>query len=249
MTLAVAALPVHAAGPSGTLPPAAVVVVAKGEPVNGSGRIVEDRREIAGFVAVRVTGPVDVQLKSSERDAVVVRADDNVAPLITTRLTDGERPALEIGVMPDASFRAWRGSIVIVEFRALSEIVVRGSGDVRADRIAADDFALSMIGSGDTRIDSLRAQRFAAALSGSGDLFIAGKAEEQAFRLGGSGDVHAGGLEGRRVQIAIAGSGEARVRASDTLDVSISGSGDVVYDGSPRVTQRIRGSGAVRRAR
>lgn len=247
ITVVAAALPAHAG--SAAMIPATVVVSGKGERVNGSGRIIEDRRAIAGFVAVRVTGPIGVQLKAAERDAVVVRADDNVAPLITTRLTGGDRPALEIGVTPDASFRASRATVVIVEFRALSELVIGGSGDVRADRIAADDFALSMTGSGDARIDSLRAQRFAVALSGSGDLVVSGHAEEQAFRLAGSGDVHAGGLEGRRVQIAIAGSGDARVRASVALDVSIDGSGDVVYHGRPKITQRIRGSGAVRRAR
>jgi hypothetical protein len=220
-----------------------------GQHVSGSGRIVDDRRPLSGFVAVHVTGPVDVQLRASDHEGVTVRVDDNVAPLIETGIIGGDRATLQIGVKADASFRTSRTPVVIVEFRSLSELVIRGSGNVSADRITAEDFALSMNGSGDARIDALQARRLAAVLSGSGDLSVAGQADEQAYRLAGSGDVSAGRLEGRSVQVAIAGSGDAAVNASEALDVTISGSGDVVYRGSPRITQRIRGSGSVQRAR
>ena len=223
--------------------------VGKGDRVKGSGRIVDDRRPLSGFVAVHLNGPIDVQLKASDRDSVTVRADDNIAPLIETRLKTGDRPSLEIGVADGASFRASRSPVVVVEFRALSELVIRGSGDARADRINAEDFALSMTGSGDARIDALQATRFAAVLSGSGDLVVSGRADEQAYQLSGSGDVSAGRLEGRNVQISIAGSGDAVVHASETLAVAIAGSGEVAYRGSPRLTQQIRGSGSVHKLR
>lgn len=227
----------------------AAVTFGSGERVQGSGRIVEDRRSLSGFVAVHVAGPIDVELKASERDSVTVRSDDNIAPLIETRVGGGDRPALEIGVRSDAAFRASRRPVVVVEFRALSELVIRGSGNARADRIHADDFALSLSGSGDVRVDALQARRFAAVLSGSGDLLARGRAEEQAYRLSGSGDIDAGHLEGRSVQVSISGSGDASVHATETLDASIAGSGDVAYRGSPQITQRIRGSGSVHRAR
>jgi Putative auto-transporter adhesin, head GIN domain len=242
--LAAAPAPAPAANPPITV---AADTVGTGDRVKGSGRIVDDRRPLSGFVAVHLNGPIDVQLKASDRDGVTVRADDNIAPLIETRVTGGDRPSLEIGVAGGASFRASRRPVVVVEFRALSELVIRGSGDARADRIAAEDFVLSMTGSGDARIDALQATRFAAVVSGSGDLVVSGRADEQAYRLSGSGDVSAGRLEGRRLQVSIAGSGDAVVHASEILDVTIAGSGEVAYRGSPRVTQRIRGSGSVHR--
>ena len=225
------------------------VTFGTGEHVKGSGRVVDDRRALSGFVAVHLTGPVDVQLKASDHDSVTVHTDDNIAPLIETRTTGGDRPTLEIGVASSASFRTARTPVVIVEFRAISELVLRGSGDVRADRIVSEDFTLSMTGSGDARIDALQATRFAAVLAGSGDLVVNGRADEQAFRLSGSGDLAAGRLEGRRLQVSIAGSGDAVVYATETLDVTIAGSGDVAYRGSPRVTQRLRGSGSVHKLR
>jgi hypothetical protein len=226
----------------------AVVSIGSGQRVQGSGRIVEDHRQLANFTAVRLDGPVDLELRLSEHDRVIVRTDDNIAPLIETRVTAGDRPTLEIGVRPGAAFRVRRVPVVVVEFRALSELVMRGSGNATADRIHAEDFALSMNGSGDARIEALEAKRFAAAVSGSGDLTVAGNADEQAFRIAGSGDVNARRLQGRTVLVAIAGSGDASVHATEALDVTIAGSGDVVYRGSPRIVQRIRGSGSVHRA-
>jgi hypothetical protein len=211
-----------------------------------SGTVISERRDVSGFSAIHLIGPIDLELKASDREAVTVKADEAVVPLIETSVTGGERPALEIRVKPDASFRASRSPVVVVEFRRLSELVVRGSGKVRADRIDANDFALSMAGSGDVRIAALHANLFGAVLSGSGDLKVGGRADQQAYALSGSGDVAAPRLEGRSVKISISGSGDATVHASESLEVSIAGSGNVIYRGSPRVSQTIRGSGRVR---
>ena len=213
-----------------------------------SGTVISERRDVSGFSAIHLHGPINLELKASDREGVTVKADENVVPLIETRVTGGDRPALEIRVKPDTVFRVSRSPVVVVEFRSLSELVMRGSGNVRADRIDANDFALSMAGSGDALIGALQAKLFGAALSGSGDLKVAGRADQQAYALSGSGDVAASRLAGRSVKISISGSGDATVHASESLEVSIAGSGNVIYRGSPRVSQTIRGSGRVRQA-
>jgi hypothetical protein len=239
----------HAAAGTAWVVAAGVSFGPRTERVAGSGNVIEDRRALSGFSAIHMSGPVDVELRASDREAVTVKADDNVAPLIETVIVPGDRPALSIGMKPQSAFRAARAPVVIVEFVAIAEIVMRGSGDLRADRVEASDLAISMSGSGDARIGSLSAELFAAVLAGSGDLAASGRADQQAYRIAGSGDVAAGKLVGRSVKVSIAGSGDASVHATESLEVRIAGSGDVVYRGSPRISQRIAGSGAVRRAR
>jgi hypothetical protein len=58
--------------------------------------------------------------------------------------------------------------------------------------------------------------------------------------------VQAENLEARDVGIRISGSGDAKVHATETLQVTIAGSGDVRYRGQPKVTKKISGSGDVR---
>lgn len=217
-----------------------------GERVTGSGRIVEESRAHAGFSALKLAGSIDVELRAGERESVTVRADDNVVPLIETRL---EGAALVIDVARGASFRTHRKPRVLVEFVRLGELSVAGSGNVRADRVRGNTFAVSVAGSGDVKIDALDVNSLGVMLAGSGDFTAGGRADEQGFRIRGSGYVRARDLVGRSVKVSIAGSGDALVHATEQLEVAIAGSGDVVYRGAPKVTKSVAGSGSVRPAR
>jgi hypothetical protein len=225
------------------------VVGASGARVTGSGRIIEDPRALGGFSAVRSNAPVDVRLKASDRESVAVRIDDNLAHFIETKVVPGEVPALEISVKQDASFRTQKQPVILVEYKALSELVVRGSGDIRADRLKGDHLAVSIVGSGDVRIDQMDVGTLGVSITGSGDFRANGRADQQAYRIAGSGDVETDGLAGRIVKVAIAGSGDAAVNASEELEATVNGSGDVRYRGSPKITQRVAGSGGVRKAK
>lgn len=217
-----------------------------GERVTGSGRIVEEPRPLAGFGALKLAGGIDVELRAGERESVTVRADDNVVPLIETRVEGG---TLVIGVARGASFRTQRTPRVVVEFVRLGELTAAGSGDVHADRVRGDAFAVAVAGSGDVKIDALDVNSLGVMLAGSGDFTAGGRADEQGFRIRGSGDVRARDLVGRSVKVSIAGSGDASVHATEELEVAIAGSGDVVYRGAPKVTKSIAGPGSVRPAR
>lgn len=220
-----------------------------GTRIIGSGEIVEQERPISGFAAVRAGGAIDVRLRPSDRERVTVRADDNVLEVIETTLVEGPIPALQIDLRSGTSLRVRRRPVVTVEFVRLSELTLRGSGNLRAEHIAGDQLAVSIAGSGDVRLDLLELEALAVVMAGSGDFRATGHADQQGYRLAGSGDVFAGDLAGRVVKLAIAGSGDAIVHATDTLEVDIAGSGGVRYRGSPRITQRIVGSGRVRSAR
>jgi hypothetical protein len=208
--------------------------------VEGSGRVVEDARSVAAFSGLVVDGPIDVRLRAAAADRVIVHADDNIAPLIETRVTDGK---LVVGLAPKASYRTRSATYVVVEFRELSSLQLRGSGDVRADRIRAPIFEATLRGSGDVQIDTLETEALALSISGSGDFSARGHAAKVGVVVVGSGDVSVDKLESREVAVRIRGSGDVRVHATDTLQVDIAGSGDVRYRGEPRLSKKIAGTG------
>ena len=55
-----------------------------GPPVRGSGRIVAESRDFAPFRAVHLKGGMALVLRPAARQAVEVRADDNLLPLVVT---------------------------------------------------------------------------------------------------------------------------------------------------------------------
>lgn len=219
------------------------VIIGTGSVVEGSGKLIEDVRAVAGFSGLVVNGPVDVQLKASPAERVTVRADDNIVPLIETRIEAGK---LVVGTTRGASFRTRSPLRVTVEFTALSSLAVNGSGDVRADRLRAKLLDITIRGSGDVAIDSLESDTVALLIIGSGDFTATGRTTNLGVSVSGSGDVQAENLEARDVGIRISGSGDATVHATETLQVTIAGSGDVRYKGQPKVTRKISGSGDLR---
>jgi hypothetical protein len=225
-----------------------VVVGPSGSRIDGSGRVTDEVRALAPFSAIRINGPIDVQLKASGREQVTIHFDDNLTGLIETRVVEGTTPTLDMRVQPGAGFKSRHAPKVTVEFKAISELSQNGSGEVVADTLSGPLLAISMSGSGDMRIRRVDVKVLGVSISGSGDFTAAGQAAEQGYSIAGSGNARAGDLVGQSVKVRIAGSGDARVHAESVLTVSIAGSGDVIYRGTPVIKKSIAGSGEVRKA-
>ena len=211
--------------------------------VEGSGKVVDEERSLAGFRRIVAQGPLDVRVRAADADRVVVHADDNIAPLIETAVQGG---ALVIGVRAGASFRTQTKVQVRVQARRLEGVIVRGSGDVRVDRVEAEVFEATLQGLGDIAVESLQANAVAVSLAGKGDIRAKGTAGSLGVVLDGSGDVHCADLVAQQVAVRIRGSGDVRVHATEELIVDVDGSGDVHYRGTPKITKSIRGSGSVK---
>ena len=222
---------------------AATLVIGGGSMVEGSGNMIDDVRGVSGYTRVVVSGPVDVQLRRTGVEKVVVHADDNIAPLIETRVEGGK---LFVETKKDVSFRTRNKLSVQVEFKQIDALQLRGSGDVLADDVKATIFEGTVHGSGNLKIGRLEAGTVAVSIKGSGNFNARGRAETVGFVIDGSGDVDAEDLEAKSAAVRISGSGDARVFATESLQARIAGSGDVRYRGSPQVEKKIAGSGEVK---
>ncbi|HQR20963.1 MAG TPA: head GIN domain-containing protein [Burkholderiaceae bacterium] len=226
-----------------------VTVGTPGSRIDGSGRQADEVRTVGPFSAIRVNGPIDLVLKASEREQVTVRFDDNLLAFIETRIVGDAVPTLDIRVLPEAGFRSSRPPKVIVEFRSIEALSMRGSGDVVADSVRGKVLAVAIAGSSDVKFESMDVDVLGVSIGGSGNFAATGRAADQGYSIAGSGDVNAIDLVGQTVKVRIAGSGDARVHATQRLDASVAGSGDVIYRGDPVIRKSIAGSGEVRRAR
>lgn len=240
------ALSACAAAPAGAtglvLGPGAWLSIGNGDRVEGSGHVAQDTRATGAFHALKLAGPVDVELKAGQREQVTVSADNNLLPFVETVVRDG---TLAIGLRRGAALRTRNRLLVTIEFTSLDAIATSGSGDVRVSELKTRELNVAIAGSSDVAIERLDADILAVSIAGSGDLRASGRARTQAFSITGSGEVNAADLAGETVAVKIAGSGDAKVHATKALTVSIAGSGAVAYRGQPQVTKSIMGSGEV----
>lgn len=227
----------------------AAVGCAHAQTVTGSGRIVSEARAVSGFEAVQLEASMKLVVRQAAAEAVQVRGDDNLLPLLETLVEQrrGE-PTLVVRWKRSANIRHAGEIVVSVDAVRLKALAASGSGSIEAAAFKTPSMRLSVAGSGDIRVPALEAADVDASIAGSGDVKVGGKAQRVKVSIAGSGDADLGALEADDVAVSIAGSGDANVTAASALSVSIAGSGDVRYGGAvTAVKSRIVGSGDVRR--
>ncbi len=220
-----------------------------GAKVSGSGKLATEARQVSDFQAISSRGSVKLVVRQGSREAVEVRADDNIVPLVETVVENRQHGrTLVVGVKKGQSLRTNNDIVVTVDVVNLHAIASSGSGDVRVEGLKTSALDLSLSGSADAQLGTIQADELSISISGSGDVKGAGSAGRLKVSISGSGDVRLKDLSADDVNVGIAGSGDADVTANKTLSVSIAGSGDVVYHGNGALLKSsIAGSGSVSR--
>jgi len=215
-----------------------------GARVAGSGKLADEARAVGGFQAVALRTSMKLVLRQGPREGIELRADDNLLPLIETKVVDrGGVPTLEIAVKKGTSFSTRHPIVATIDLITLRALSISGSGDVTADALTTPGLAVAISGSGNVKLRQLAADEVSAKVSGSGDIEFSGRAARLGISI--SGSVKTRALDADDVTISVAGSGDADVSARKTLTVSIAGVGNVKYRGDAVVKSSISGHGNV----
>jgi len=210
----------------------------------GSGRVVTETRAVAGYRRIELRAPLTVTLLSRGREGLELRGDDNLLPLLETRVADG---TLVVDWKPGTTITRASELHATIDVAAVERLVLAGAGTVGGELPPTPQLSVALDGAGGIRLAGLQVGSLGLRLAGSGDLQAAGRADRLSVSISGSGDVDAERLEAGEVAVSITGSGDAAVAARKALKVSIVGSGDVVYRGDAVPQVSTTGSGRVRR--
>ena len=240
--LAAASLPIHAAEPGSLLQRIGLAGL------QGSGKLQTEPRAVGSFSAIELHGSMNLVLRQAAREAVELRADDNLLTLVETRVVSRSGvPTLEVRIRDGTSYSSRNPITLTVDVVTLSALSVRGSGNVSGEGIKAPALKIVLAGSSDVKLHKLSLDEASLKISGSGNAELSGKAARLSLSSSGSGDINSRELEADEVSVSIAGSGDASVNARKTLGVSIAGSGSVDYVGDATVKTSVAGSGHVKK--
>lgn len=189
--------------------------------IEGSGRVVRQNRSVGRFNRIEMHGAEVVEVRVGPQPSLVIAADDNILPLLTSEVKDG---TLKLGS---------RGSY-------------RVRGPIRVWVTTPDLQSLQSFGSGSVLINGINNGRLALTINGSSDIRATGRTGQLDLKIHGSGNAQLAGLAARNADVDIFGSGEATVRAAGLLDAQMFGSGTLRYLGRPADIRRQRfGSGEI----
>ena len=203
-----------------------------GRCVDGSGPVLEEIRETGDFTGVRNTGSFDVYVTRGDGFSVVVRAQENLIPIIETFVSGN---TLIIELENNTCIRSNSDIEVHVSMPETEELSLTGSGRMFADMISSSEVEISNSGSGYMEIDSIMSGSLILDNSGSGHIEVNDNFTDLAnIYQSGSGSVLAGNIIGA-VEVDIRHSSSGRISAIILdvveLDVILNGSGRIELSG------------------
>lgn len=189
-----------------------------GSKVRGSGNVVAQTRNVSEFRAVEVGGVFRVEITAKKDFAVEVRADDNILPLITTRVSG---KTLEIRSRKRFSTRS-RVTVIIS---------------------APEIKSLDVSGVSRTTLKNVDSESMTLEASGASKIKVAGKTGRLNIDMSGASRIDARSLSAGNVSVDGSGASRAAVSVSEVLAADLSGASRVAYSGSPKNIKK-RTSGA-----
>jgi hypothetical protein len=212
--------------------------------LRGSGNATTQRRDIGMFTGLSLAAPFAVVLRPASRESIEIVADDNIVPLIDTRLRgSGTSQTVQIGLPQGLRIDPRAPIVVTVDYVRLSALSLAGADKISGSALKAGKLDASIGGSGSLSLPGLEADELAVSIGGSGVFGGFGRVRKFALAIGGSGRCEAEDLVAGDVSVTIAGSGSARVHAETALHASIVGSGELFYRGAPALHTSSIGNG------
>jgi hypothetical protein len=196
--------------------------------VDGTGSVVDEIRETGSFTAVTNTGSFDVYVKHAESFGVLVRAQENLVPIVETYVSGN---TLIIETEGNSCYRSGLPVEVHVSMPETETLSLNGSGRVFADILGSNIVEVSNSGSGYMEIDTILSEAVVLDNSGSGHIEVLDCYTDlmDAYQSG-SGTIHCGNVyEPAEVDIRHSSSGRVSAVILDAVDV------DVILSGSGRV--------------
>ncbi len=226
-----------------------LTVTIGGRPVaEGSGHVVTEKRPAAPFRKLAAEQGVEVLIDDAAGDSFTVEADDNLLPLVETKVENEtlrvrvtgslttRNPIRVTAASPDLSEAAASSDASVAAAKASGDVVrltADSSGEVTVDEVQGDEIELAANSSGHVTAKRLDGQKLRVAVSSAGHITAAGKVDRQQVAASSSGQYEGGELASRTASVDLSSAGSALVQAAEEITGVVSSAGRVLYVGDP----------------
>ena len=208
---------------------------------SGSGNVVNATRNVSGFNSVVLSGTGTLVITQGNNESLVIEAEDNVGPNITTNVNNNQLSISQINTpVPTKPIKYY------LTVKDLNSIQIDGAGQIESNTLNTNNLTIKINGAGQSTMTNLNVITLIIDINGAGKLNLGGTATNQTIKIAGAGNYNATNLTSKTASINIDGGGNAVIRASDLLNVIINGAGDISYIGNPQINKQISGAGNVK---
>ena len=200
------------------------------ETVYGNGTVATEERHADSFNRLKVSSGIDVIITQGEEESIKVIADENLLEYIKTEIYDNT-----LKIYTDANIRHAKSKEVHLVYKQLQKINISSAGDVEgSNRMKVDDLDLDLSSAGDLTLD-VEATSITCNISSAGDAHLSGTVDELDADLSSAGDLNASDLVARKAHVNVSSAGNAKICATEEVDLNASSAGDIYYKGDPKI--------------
>ena len=177
--------------------------------VQGNGILASEIRNLSNFKAIEISIGYDkIIVNFGEEPSLHISGDENILPLITTRISKGV-----LKIESDSTFETNSDSEMIINIKSIKDFTFDGVG--------------KMV------IYNLNENKFNCNINGVGSCELKGKVESFYVSVNGVGSVSARELIADDVVANLNGVGSVKLYAKNSLNASVNGIGGLTYFGNP----------------
>ena len=208
--------------------------------IKGSGKIISEQKNVPQFHSIEIGGNSEISITQGHNQSLEIKTDDNVMPLLKTEVENGKLVIKSEGCILDSKMA------IKVTMEDLKSLNISGSSKIKSvNKIKSKDLKFDISGASEINME-LEAETLSTVISGAGKINLSGEVVKNSIDISGAGEYNSFNLKTKDSSVKLSESSEAKINASDKLDVQISGSGKIEYKGKPKVTNNISGSGEIK---
>jgi hypothetical protein len=197
--------------------------------VEGHGNVVKKERKTDSFSGLKVSSGIDVYLRQSDNETVIVEADENLHEYILTEVHGGI-----LNVYSEYNIRDAERKRVYVTMKDINSVRTTSAGDVIGESpVNSEKLELSASSAGDIKLE-VHAKTVNLDISSSGDMTLTGETDLLRANLSSAGDLNAYDLKSREADISVSSAGDADINVSERITARASSAGDINYRGDPK---------------
>lgn len=193
-----------------------------GKSIVGSGKVIEVARIVGEFDRVTAADGIRVVLRRSGEQKVVLRADDNIEPLVETSVEGG---TLKLRMKPRTSIRTSGAITVTVDYKALIALSLKDGASAELDALKSATFKATVRDGSKLQLAEANVNDFEL-LVHDGSSAAVGKvasATLQRYKVSDGARLAVDGASGERVSLTVRDGASATLRgvATRALDLSV----------------------------
>ena len=204
------------------------------EIVWGESTIVDELRVCERFHAIDVSGNFDLTLKQDTLHDVLISAYEGLLPKVKTEVRNGVLHISSTAVLLNT-----RPITLTVSLDSISAITARGACDLKnVSTITASNIAINLKGAVEADLNVEITDVVKLDLTGATQIKMNGTTQTLRINATGAGDIVANELKAQYVDVSLTGAANAKVYASERINVRAKGASDIKCFGNPEKVEK-----------